>query len=110
NFTVPQTLIILGALLAAGDTVIVNPSEKATPSATVMFEEDNLPPGVLNLVLGDGRAGQALSTNPGIDLVFFTGSVATGRSVAQAAGSNLNRAILELGGKDVVIIDAGVDV
>src|SRR5690554_1802154 len=110
NFTVPQTLVNLGALLAAGNTVIVKPSEKATPSAAVMFEANNLPAGVLNLVLGDGRAGRALSAHPGIDLVVFTGSVATGRAVAEAAGSNLNRTILELGGKDAAIIDSGVDV
>lgn len=110
NFTVPQTLVNLGALLAAGNTVIVKPSEKATPSAGVMFEENLLPAGVLNLVLGDGRAGRALSAHPGVDLVVFTGSVATGRQVAQAASGNLNRTILELGGKDAAIIDASVDV
>ncbi|XPP26843.1 MAG: aldehyde dehydrogenase family protein [Leucobacter sp.] len=110
NFTVPQTLVNLGALLAAGNTVVVKPSEKATPSAAVMFEDNPLPGGVLNLVLGDGRAGRALAEHPGIDLVVFTGSVATGRSVARAAGENLNRTILELGGKDAVIVDAGVDV
>jgi succinate-semialdehyde dehydrogenase/glutarate-semialdehyde dehydrogenase len=110
NFTVPQTLVNLGALLAAGNTVVVKPSEKASPSAAVMFEDHPLPDGVLNLVLGDGRAGRALAEHPGIDLVVFTGSVATGRSVARAAGGNLNRSILELGGKDAAIIDSGVDI
>lgn len=110
NFTVPQTLLNLGALLAAGNTVVVKPSEKATPSAAVLFAQHSLPPGVLNLVLGDGEAGRALAEHEGVNLVVFTGSVATGRSVAQAAGANLNRSILELGGKDAVIVDAGVDV
>lgn len=110
NFTVPQTLINLGALLAAGNTVIVKPSERATPSAAMLFEDLDLPAGVLNLLLGDGAAGRALSEHTGIDLVVFTGSVPAGRSVAMAAGQNLNRVILELGGKDAAIVDAGVDV
>lgn len=110
NFTVPQTLINLGAVLAAGNTAVIKPSEKATPSASVLFAANTLPAGVLNLVLGDGRAGRALSEHPDVNLVIFTGSVPTGRAVAKAAGANLNRAILELGGKDAAIVDTDVNV
>lgn len=110
NFTVAQILVNLGPLLASGNTVIIKPSEKATPSACILFEENLLPSGVLNLVLGDGQAGKALAAHTDIDLVVFTGSIATGRKIAQAAGSNLNRSILELGGKDAAIVDVGVDV
>ncbi len=109
NFTVAQILGALAPLLATGNCVIVKPSEKSTPSAVAMFEANHLPEGVLNLVLGAGEAGAALSAHPDIDGVLFTGSVATGRKVAAAATVNLNPVVLELGGKDAAIVDEGVD-
>ncbi|MGP3535578.1 aldehyde dehydrogenase family protein [Microbacterium sp. RD1] len=113
NFTVTTILMALGAALAAGNTVVVKPSEKASLSAVGFFEmveQSGIPAGVLNLVLGDFHAGTPLAGHPGIDLVQFTGSVRTGRSVGVAAAANLNRALLELGGKDPVVIDADIDV
>lgn len=110
NFTVVSALIALGPLLASGNTVVLKPSEKAPISAAVLMEHLDLPPGVVNLVLGDGRAGQALSSHAGIDLIHFTGSVPTGLQVARDSALQLRRSVLELGGKDPVIVDSGVDV
>jgi acyl-CoA reductase-like NAD-dependent aldehyde dehydrogenase len=109
NFTVAQILVSVGALLTAGNAIVVKPSEKSTHSAVRVFEILGLPDGVANLVLGDCRAGDPLARHDDINLVRFTGSVATGRAVASAAGNGLRRAILELGGKDPVVIDEDVD-
>jgi succinate-semialdehyde dehydrogenase/glutarate-semialdehyde dehydrogenase len=109
NFPVLNVLIAIGPLLAAGNTVVLKPSERCPLSVTRLIELIPLPDGVLNLVHGDSRAGGPLATHPGVELVHFTGSVAAGREVGAAAGRGLHRAILELGGKDPVIVDAGVD-
>lgn len=112
NFPVAMTLGALGPLLAAGNTVVVKPSER-TPMATArlfeLLDGAGLPAGVVNLVLGDSRAGQPLVSHEQVDLIHFTGSVATGRQVGAEAGRLLHRSILELGGKDPVIVDADVD-
>ncbi|MFJ9779852.1 aldehyde dehydrogenase family protein [Amycolatopsis sp. NPDC101161] len=113
NFTVTTILMTLGQALAAGNTVVVKPSEKASLSAAAFFdlvERAGLPAGVVNLLLGDGHSGAPLAGHPEVDLVHFTGSVRTGRSVAVAAAANLNRVLLELGGKDPVVVDSDVDV
>lgn len=109
NFPVVNTLGPLVPLLASGNTVVLKPSERAALTPTSIFESNSLPPGVLNLVLGDGRAGSPLSAHPKVGLVHFTGSVATGRRIGEAAGRNLARAVLELGGSDAAVIDADVD-
>ncbi len=107
-----QTYIIIaamGALLAAGNTIVVKPSEKSPLSAVRLLELFDFPDGVLNLVLGDVRAGAPLAQHPGIGLTHFTGSAPAGRTVALASARNLHRTVLELGGKDPAIVDAGVD-
>ncbi|MFE3827338.1 aldehyde dehydrogenase family protein [Streptomyces sp. NPDC059092] len=109
NFPVAMVLGALGPLLAAGNTVVVKPSERSPLSTVRLFELLNLPPGVVNLVLGDARAGAPLAEHADIQLVHFTGSVAAGRKVGAGTGKLLHRAVLELGGKDPVIVDAGVD-
>lgn len=109
NFPVPMVLGALGPLLAAGNTVVVKPSERSPLSTVRLFELLELPPGVVNLVLGDARAGAPLAEHEQIQLVHFTGSVDAGRKVGAATGSRLHRAVLELGGKDPVVVDAGVD-
>lgn len=112
NFPVPMVLGALGPLLAAGNTVVVKPSERSPVSTVRLLELADLagvPPGVLNLVLGDGRAGAALAEHDDVQLVHFTGSVGTGRAVGAATGARLHRSVLELGGKDPVVVDAGVD-
>ncbi|MEU9469001.1 aldehyde dehydrogenase family protein [Streptomyces avermitilis] len=109
NFPVPMVLGALGPLLAAGNTVVVKPSERSPLSTVRLFELLNLPPGVVNLVLGDARAGVPLAEHEQIQLVHFTGSVEAGRKVGACTGGLLHRAVLELGGKDPVVIDSGVD-
>jgi succinate-semialdehyde dehydrogenase/glutarate-semialdehyde dehydrogenase len=101
----------LAAALVTGNTVVFKPSEKTPLSAVLLVEvlAPHLPEGVLNLVLGDGRAGRALVEHPGVDLVMHTGSVATGREIARAAAGTAKKVLLELGGKDPLIVDAGVD-
>ncbi|WP_307826842.1 aldehyde dehydrogenase [Streptomyces pactum] len=95
--------------LAAGCTVVLKPSEKSPLSALLLARlatEAGLPPGVLNVVAGDGPvAGRALGLHPGVDVLAFTGSTAVGRHYLRyAADSNLKRVWLELGGKSPNII------
>lgn len=100
----------LGAALVTGNTVVYKPSEKTPLSAVwlaAMF--DGLPGGVLNLLLGDERAGWPLVSHEGVDLVMFTGSVPVGREILETAGRQLKKAVVELGGKDPMIVDEGVD-
>lgn len=109
NFPMVSVLSVVATLLVVGNTVVLKPSEKSTPSAVELLKLSALPAGVLNLVLGDGRCGGPLAAHPGVGLVHFTGSVATGRRIGEAAGGNLTRAVLELGGKDAAVVDSGVD-
>ena len=101
----------LAASLVVGNTVVFKPSEKTPLSAVALTRAlaEVLPPGVVNLVLGDGRVGAALVAHDGVDVVLHTGSVETGRRIAQQCATQLKKAILELGGKDPLIVDAGVD-
>ncbi|MEV6833995.1 aldehyde dehydrogenase [Streptomyces sp. NPDC051133] len=99
--------------LAAGCTVVLKPSEHSPLSALLLGRlalEAGLPPGVLNVVNGDGPvAGRALGLHPGVDVLAFTGSTAVGRHFLRyAADSNLKRVWLELGGKspNIVLPDA----
>ncbi|MBI3782205.1 MAG: aldehyde dehydrogenase family protein, partial [Deltaproteobacteria bacterium] len=95
--------------LAMGNTVVLKPSP-FTPLSTIRFfeivhESVDLPPGVLNLVLGDTAVGEALTRHPGVDKVSFTGSTAVGRHIVRgAADSNLKSVSLELGGKSPNIV------
>ena len=110
NYPVCIAIDGLASLLAAGNTVVLKPSEKSPLSGVALMDAlDHLPPGVVNLLLGDGRSGGPLVEHPGVDIVSFTGSVATGRRVGEACGRRLVPALLELGGKDAVVVDADVD-
>src|SRR4029077_19215549 len=100
--------------LAAGNTVVLKPSEWTPLTALRLAElaEDIFPPGVLNVVTGDGEpVGAALVRHPGVAMVSLTGDVATGKIVARDAASTLKRVHLELGGKAPVIVfdDADLD-
>lgn len=110
NFTITPILGSLLPLLAAGNTVVLKPSEKSPLSAARFVELLDLPPGVVNLVHGDARAGRPLAAHEDVALLHFTGSVEAGRSVGVAAARRLRRSVLELGGNDPVIVDADVDV
>jgi succinate-semialdehyde dehydrogenase/glutarate-semialdehyde dehydrogenase len=99
--------------LMAGNTVVLKPSEVAPYSGALvgeLFRAADLPEGVLQVVLGDGETGAAL-VESGIDKISFTGSVDTGRSVAEACARRLTPCTLELGGKDAMVVcgDADLD-
>jgi succinate-semialdehyde dehydrogenase/glutarate-semialdehyde dehydrogenase len=116
-YNYPLTLMgtKIGPALATGNTVVLKPAG-TTPIATLMiaelFREAGLPPGVLNVITGDGRTvGEALVSHPDVRRVAFTGSTAAGRRVAELAASSFKRVSLELGGSDPVIVcpDADLD-
>jgi acyl-CoA reductase-like NAD-dependent aldehyde dehydrogenase len=98
-----------------GNAAVLKPSEHAPLSAHLFAttcHEAGLPPGVLNVVQGLGaEAGAPLVEHPGVDLVSFTGSAATGRSVNEAAARRLAKVCLELGGKNALVVcdDADLD-
>ncbi|MDF3855018.1 aldehyde dehydrogenase [Paracoccus sp. APAP_BH8] len=101
--------------LVTGNTIVVKPSEETPLNAYLFAEllaETDLPKGVFNLIGGRGATtGEALVTHPGVDLITFTGSVGTGAHIMQAAGRNLTKVNLELGGKApaIVLKDADLD-
>jgi 1-pyrroline dehydrogenase len=114
NYPLNMATWKVGPALAAGNTVVLKPSE-LTPLTALRLAEitaDILPPGVLNVVTGQGEsAGAALVTHPRVAMVSLTGDVATGKVIAKAAADSLKRVHLELGGKAPVIVfdDADVD-
>ena len=102
-----------GPALAAGCTVVLKPSE-LTPLSTLKLAElvaPLLPAGVFNVVTGAGTVGAAVVEHPDVDMVSLTGSVPTGKAMAEAASRTLKRVHLELGGKAPVIVfdDADLD-
>jgi acyl-CoA reductase-like NAD-dependent aldehyde dehydrogenase len=104
----------LGPALAAGNTVVVKPSELASPSVLefARLVQDILPPGVLNVVTGFGPdVGAALVSHPDVAKITFTGGSATARHIMSAAGRVLTPAIMELGGKGAMVVcgDADLD-
>ena len=108
NYPLHQIVAKVGAALAAGCTVVVKPAELTPLTAYLLFDaahEAGLPPGVLNLVTGTGPVvGAALAGHPGVDMVSFTGSTATGAQVTRAAADRIARVALELGGKSANVI------
>ena len=115
NFPLQIIAAKAGAALAAGCPIVVKVSEVAPLSSFAFAEEAaevGLPPGVLNVLTGLGSgAGEALVTDPGVDKISFTGSVATARRIAAAAAPSLKPLAFELGGKSasVVLEDADLD-
>lgn len=100
---------LLAACLVTGNTVVFKPSERTPLSGGRLVELLDLPAGVLNLVHGDARAGRPLVAHPDVDLVIHVGSLATGQEIAAVCGRTGAKAVLELGGKDPLVVDAGVD-
>ena len=99
------------APLAAGNCVVIKSSEQAPISSFRLAElaEGIFPPGVVNVVAGDGRTGAALVAHPLVSRIGFVGSVETGRLVAKGAAEGLKRCTLELGGKNPIIIFPDAD-
>ena len=115
NWPINQIMCKVAPALAAGCTMVLKPSEVAPINAIVVAEvlhEAGVPPGVFNLVNGDGPGvGEALSVHPGIDMMTFTGSTRAGIAVAKAAADTVKRVAQELGGKsaNIVLDDADLD-
>jgi acyl-CoA reductase-like NAD-dependent aldehyde dehydrogenase len=114
NSPVLLLLYAMGPALAAGNTIVVKPSEHASASILETLRlagEAGFPPGVFNVVTGLGDVGAALVDHPGVAKIAFTGSEGTGRRIAAAAGARLAPVTLELGGKspNVVFADAALD-
>jgi acyl-CoA reductase-like NAD-dependent aldehyde dehydrogenase len=115
NFPLMFTSWKMGPALAAGNTVVLKPSE-LTPLSTLriaeLMKEVGFPDGVVNIVPGYGNtAGQRLAEHPDVGKIAFTGSTATGRRIVEASQGNLKRVQLELGGKgaNIVFEDANLD-
>jgi aldehyde dehydrogenase (NAD+) len=112
NYPIMMAIWKIGPALAAGNTIVLKPSD-TTPESTLLLAElaaQILPPGVLNVVLGDASTGELLSHHPAPGLVAVTGSVRAGRAVAAASAVTLHRAHLELGGKAPAVVFDDVDV
>lgn len=113
NYPLLQASWKVAPALAAGCTFVLKPSE-LTPSTSIrlmrLLEEAGLPDGVANLVLGAGaQAGAPLAEDPRIDLVSFTGGLATGRRVMASGAATVKKVALELGGKNPNIVFADAD-
>lgn len=114
NWPLNQVASKVAPALAAGCTVVLKPSEIAPLSSMLLAEiidEAGLPPGVFNLVNGDGPCvGEAIARHPEIDMVSFTGSTAAGIKVAKLAADTVKRVAQELGGKSANIILTDADI
>jgi aldehyde dehydrogenase (NAD+) len=109
NFPLFLNLAKLGPALAAGCTVVLKPAPETPWSATVLgrliAEATDIPPGVVNIVAGsDHRVGEAIVSDPRVDMITFTGSTATGRRIMRVASGTVKRLFLELGGKSAHIV------
>ncbi len=106
NYPLMMAIWKIAPALAAGNTVVLKPSD-TTPASTVLLAEvaqEFFPPGVFNVVCGDRDTGRALVSHPRPDMVAITGSVRAGSQVASAAADGLKRVHLELGGKAPVVV------
>ncbi|MDX3002597.1 aldehyde dehydrogenase family protein [Kribbella solani] len=114
NFPMLMLAWKIAPALAAGNTVVLKPAE-TTPLTALAFAEicrqADLPPGVVNIVTGAGRTGQALVEHPDVDKVAFTGSTDVGRAIARSVAGTRKAVTLELGGKaaNIVFEDAPID-
>jgi aldehyde dehydrogenase (NAD+) len=114
NFPLLMAAWKLAPALAAGNTCILKPAETTPLSALVLaeiLEQAELPPGVVNIITGDGATGSALVDHPGVDKIAFTGSTDVGRLIQQRTATSHKHLTLELGGKgaNIVFDDAPID-
>ncbi len=113
NYPLLQLSWKVAPALAAGNTIVVKPSE-VTPLTSVilvrLLEEAGAPPGVVNILLGDGRTvGAPLTEHASVDMVSFTGGLATGQAIIRASAPTVKRVAVELGGKNPNIVFADSD-
>ena len=100
--------------LAAGNTVVLKPAE-TTPLSALLFcevlKQAELPPGVVNIITGDGRTGAEMVAHPGVDKIAFTGSTEVGKAIQRTLAGTGKRLTLELGGKaaNIIFDDAPLD-
>jgi acyl-CoA reductase-like NAD-dependent aldehyde dehydrogenase len=108
NYPLQNAATKIAPILACGNTLVLKPAEQTSLSVLLLaqlMDDAGLPPGVLNVVTGFGHeAGAALVEHPAVSKISFTGSTATGRRIAAAAGERLKSVVLELGGKSPLIV------
>ncbi len=114
NFPLLMAAWKLAPALAAGNTCVLKPAETTPLSALILAEilqQAELPPGVVNIVTGDGATGAALVEHPGVDKIAFTGSTEVGRAIQARVAGRATHLTLELGGKgaNIVFDDAPID-
>ena len=112
NYPMMMAVWKFAPALAAGNTIVLKPSD-TTPASTVLMAElfsDLLPPGVFNVVCGDRSTGALLASHPTPAMVSITGSTRAGKAVATAAAPNITRTHLELGGKAPCVVFADADI
>ncbi|KAJ5721196.1 uncharacterized protein N7483_009130 [Penicillium malachiteum] len=114
NYPLIMVSLKLGPALACGNTCVLKPSEFSPLSALYLgnlFVKAGFPPGVVNIVNGEGReAGARLSEHPDVSKISFTGSTATGKQIMKAAAPTMKRVALETGGKSPVIVYDDADI
>ncbi|HVX89853.1 MAG TPA: aldehyde dehydrogenase family protein, partial [Gemmatimonadales bacterium] len=112
NFPLLMLAWKIAPALAMGNTVVLKPAEFTSLTALLfaeIAEEAGLPPGVLNVITGDGRTGAALVDHPGVDKIAFTGSTDVGRVIRTATAGSGKKLSLELGGKSPFLVMEGAD-
>ncbi|HWN17778.1 MAG TPA: aldehyde dehydrogenase family protein [Gemmatimonadales bacterium] len=114
NFPLLMLAWKIAPAIAMGNTVVLKPAEFTSLTAlrfAELCEEIGLPPGVVNIITGDGRTGAALVAHPGVDKIAFTGSTEVGRMIRTATAGSGKKLSLELGGKSpfIVFSDADLD-
>jgi aldehyde dehydrogenase (NAD+) len=114
NFPLLMAAWKIAPALACGNTVVLKPAETTPLTALLLcevFQQADLPPGVVNIVTGDGQTGAWLVQHPDVDKVAFTGSTEVGKQIQKAVAGTRKRLTLELGGKaaNVVFEDAAID-
>ncbi|MCS7191324.1 MAG: aldehyde dehydrogenase family protein, partial [Fimbriimonadales bacterium] len=114
NFPLLMAAWKIAPALACGNTVVLKPAETTPLTALLLcevFQQAELPPGVVNIVTGDGQTGAWLVQHPDLDKIAFTGSTEVGRLIQKAVAGTRKRLTLELGGKaaNVIFEDAAID-
>lgn len=113
NYPVSLAVLKMAPALAAGNTVVIKPSEVTPLSTTELglaVMEAGIPPGVVNIIQGMGaEVGEALVKHPGVAKISFTGGTVTGRAIFRSAADSIKRLTLELGGKSPLVVFADAD-
>jgi aldehyde dehydrogenase (NAD+) len=114
NFPLLMAAWKIAPALACGNTVVLKPAETTPLTALLLcevFQQADLPPGVVNIVTGDGQTGAYLVQHPDVDKIAFTGSTEVGKQIQKAVAGTRKRLTLELGGKaaNVIFEDAAID-